>query len=186
MMTTELIIKALQNAYHTQQPADGLIFHSDLGNQYTSEAFKKMIDEFGMTQSFIYKGSRYDNDCIESFYANLKKNEVNHVQYIDEKSARIALFQYIESCTTVKEFTVVLVIKHRNKWRTTMLTQVDSLQIYLLHGFIWRGGHDSLLWRASNVFKLAGFPGIKIMPAEAPCQAMIISYKISFKERLKT
>jgi len=51
MKTTELIIKALQNAYHTQQPADGLIFHSDLGSQYTSDAFKKMIDEFGMTQS---------------------------------------------------------------------------------------------------------------------------------------
>jgi len=59
--------------------------------------------------------------------------------------------------TTVKEFTVVSVIKHCNKWRTTMLTQVDSLQMYLLHCFIWRGGYDSLLWSASNVFKLAGF-----------------------------
>src|SRR5699024_8466153 len=44
MMTTELVIKALQNAYHTQQPAKGLIFHSDLGSQYTSDAFQKVID----------------------------------------------------------------------------------------------------------------------------------------------
>lgn len=96
MMTTELVIKALQNAYHTQQPAKGLIFHSDLGSQYTSDAFQKVIDRYGMTQSFSYKGSPYDNACIESFHAILKKEEVNHVRYIDEKSARMSLFQYIE------------------------------------------------------------------------------------------
>src|SRR5699024_9462474 len=66
MMTTEFVIKALQNAYHTQQPAKGLIFHSDLGSQYTSDAFQKVIDRYGMTQSFSYKGSPYDNACIES------------------------------------------------------------------------------------------------------------------------
>src|SRR5690625_7516204 len=36
-MTTELVTKALENAYHTQQPNEGLIFHSDLGTQYRSE-----------------------------------------------------------------------------------------------------------------------------------------------------
>jgi len=30
-MTTELIIKALKKAYHTQQPIEGLVFYSDLG-----------------------------------------------------------------------------------------------------------------------------------------------------------
>lgn len=54
-MTTELIIKALQNAHHSHQPAEGLIFHSDLGSQYTSDTFKKVIDKYGMTQSFGYK-----------------------------------------------------------------------------------------------------------------------------------
>jgi len=38
-MTTEIIIKALNNAHETQKPGDNLIFHSDLGTQYTSEAF---------------------------------------------------------------------------------------------------------------------------------------------------
>lgn len=95
-MTTELIIKALKNAYHTQQPAKGLIFHSDLGSQYTSDEFKEVINQFSMIHSFSYKGSPYDNACIESFHAILKKEEVNHIQYIDEKTARMALFQYIE------------------------------------------------------------------------------------------
>lgn len=32
----------------------------------------------------------------ESFHAILKKEEVNHVQYFDYTSAKLALFQYIE------------------------------------------------------------------------------------------
>jgi len=92
-MTTELITKAFENAYHTQQPGKGLIFHSDLGTQYTSDEFTNVIDTYNMIHSFIYKGSPYDNACIESFHATLKKEEVNHIQY---KSTKSPLFQYIE------------------------------------------------------------------------------------------
>lgn len=95
-MTTDLIIKALENAYHAQKPDEGLIFHSDLGTQYTSTEFAEVTKKFKMTHSFSYKGSPYDNACIESFHAILKKEEVNHVQYLDHKSAELALFQYIE------------------------------------------------------------------------------------------
>jgi len=95
--TTELVIKALENAYYTQQPNEGLIFHSDLGTQYTSDEFAKVIDTYKMIQSFSHKGSPYDNACIESFHATLKKEEVNHVQYIDYKTAKLAMFQYIEA-----------------------------------------------------------------------------------------
>src|SRR5690625_3826248 len=95
-MTTELITKALENAYYTQKPDEELIFHSDLGTQYTSDEFAKVIQKFNMTHSFSYKGNPYDNACIESFHAVLKKEEVNHVQYIDYKSAKLAIFRYIE------------------------------------------------------------------------------------------
>ena len=95
-MTTELIIKALNNAHEAQKPGDDLIFHSDLGTQYTSEAFGQVIQSYNMIHSFSYKGSPYDNACIESFHAILKKEEVNHVQYFDFHSAKLAMFQYIE------------------------------------------------------------------------------------------
>lgn len=49
-----------------------------------------------MTHSFSYKGSPYDNACIESFHAILKKEEVNHVRYLDFGLGQLALFQYIE------------------------------------------------------------------------------------------
>ena len=95
-MTTDLITKALDNAYYSQKPAKGLIFHSDLGTQYTSDEFAKTIEKYDMIHSFSNKGSPYDNACIESFHAILKKEEVNHVQYIDYESAKVALFKFIE------------------------------------------------------------------------------------------
>lgn len=95
-MTTELFVKALNNAWQTQKPGKGLIFHTDLGSQYTSDEFAKHIDPLHIVQSFSHKGCPYDNACIESFHAILKKEEVNHVQYFDYESAKLALFKYIE------------------------------------------------------------------------------------------
>lgn len=95
-MTTDLVIQALANACKTQQPGGGLILHTDLGTQYTSDEFEQHVKSHGMTQSFSRKGCPYDNACIEAFHAILKKEEVNHVQYLDYHSAKIAIFRFIE------------------------------------------------------------------------------------------
>lgn len=95
-MTTDLVIHALKNAYETQAPKKGVILHTDLGSQYTSEDFMAYVQSKGMKQSFSRKGCPYDNACIESFHAILKKEEIHHVHYIDYNSAKVALFQYIE------------------------------------------------------------------------------------------
>lgn len=49
-----------------------------------------------MKQSFSRKGCPYDNACIESFHAILKKEEIHHVKYLDFQEAKWTLFQYIE------------------------------------------------------------------------------------------
>ena len=95
-MTTDLVETALKNAYETQRPEKGLILHSDLGSQYTSDAFAERVKSYHMVQSFNRKGCPYDNACMESFHAILKKEEVNHATYLDFESARIALFKFIE------------------------------------------------------------------------------------------
>lgn len=61
-----------------------------------NDAFTEKIQDYKMTHSFSHKGSPYDNACIESFHAILKKEEANHVQYLDFNSARIELFKYID------------------------------------------------------------------------------------------
>lgn len=51
---------------------------------YTSFAFKEYIDSTKIiTHSFSGKGCPYDNACIESFHASLKKEEVHLVHYFD-------------------------------------------------------------------------------------------------------
>lgn len=95
-MDTNLIIAALKNAYETQRPNGSVIFHSDLGTQYTSEAFIEQLKRYDITASYSGKGCPYDNACIASFHSILKKEEVNRVTYYDFAAARLALFKYIE------------------------------------------------------------------------------------------
>ncbi|MET1929292.1 DDE-type integrase/transposase/recombinase, partial [Enterococcus faecium] len=59
-----------------QTPSENLIIHSDLGSQYTSEAYEAKLNELNIRHSFSRKGCPYDNAGIESFHASLKKEEV--------------------------------------------------------------------------------------------------------------
>ena len=76
-MTDDLVIKALKRAYYNQNPHkdNKLIFHSDLGSQYTSTDLKDLCKEFSIVQSFSKKGCPYDNACIESFHSSIKKED---------------------------------------------------------------------------------------------------------------
>ena len=96
LMTTDLVLTALKNAYSSQNPPDGVIFHSDLGSEYTSIEVKETCKDLKIVQSFSKKGCSYDNACIESFHAILKKEEVYRTNYYDYYTARIALFRFIE------------------------------------------------------------------------------------------
>lgn len=95
---TNLALQAVKNAIKIQKPVNPLILHSDLGSQYTSLDFKKhILNTKIITHSFSGKGCPYDNACIESFHASLKKEEVNQVHYFDFNAARLAIFEYIEA-----------------------------------------------------------------------------------------
>lgn len=97
-MTNDLVTKALKNAYYNQSPDKNkkLIFHSDLGSQYTSNDLKKLCKKFNITQSFSKKGCPYDNACIESFHSSIKKEEIYRNTYRTFEEANIAIFKYIE------------------------------------------------------------------------------------------
>lgn len=95
---TTLALQAVKNAIKLQKPTKPLILHSDLGCQYTISAFKEYINSIKIiTHSFSGKGCPYDNVCIESFHASLKKEEVHLVNYFDYDAARLTIFEYIEA-----------------------------------------------------------------------------------------
>ena len=97
-MTNDLFVKALKNAYYNQNPDKNkhIIFHTDLGSQYTSNDLKELCKEFNIIQSFSKKGCPYDNACIESFHSSIKKEEIYRNTYRTFEEANIAIFKYIE------------------------------------------------------------------------------------------
>ena len=77
-MTNDLVVKALKNAYYSQNPNKdkSLILHSDLGSQYTSNYLKELFRKFNILQSFSKKGCPYDTAYIESFHSSIRKEKI--------------------------------------------------------------------------------------------------------------
>lgn len=96
-MTAELAVQAVKNACLNVKDTKGIILHSDLGSQYTSQMFEDYLSNRGLVHSFSRKGNPYDNACIESLHSVLKKEEVYLHTYQDFREARRAIFEYIES-----------------------------------------------------------------------------------------
>jgi len=96
-MTAELALEAVKNACLNVKSTDGIILHSDLESQYTSQLFESHLSNAEIQHSFSRKGDSYDNACIESFHSVLKKEEIYLHTYQDLKEARRAIFEYIES-----------------------------------------------------------------------------------------
>lgn len=96
-MTADLAVQAVKNACLNVKETKGIMLHSDLGSQYTSQAFEGYLTAKEMLHSFSRKGNPYDNACIESFHSVLKKEEIYLHTYQDFKEADRAIFEYIES-----------------------------------------------------------------------------------------
>ena len=96
-MTANLVIDAFVKAKSERNITENMIFHSDLGSQYTSNEYEKLLTENKVRHSYSKKGYPYDNASMESFNAILKKEEVNVNTYETFKEAKLAIFEFIES-----------------------------------------------------------------------------------------
>lgn len=67
----DLVFKTFNLAVQ-ENPDASPLFHSDRGFQYTSKAFRKMLDEAGCTQSMSRVGRCLDNAPMEGFWGTLK------------------------------------------------------------------------------------------------------------------
>ena len=75
---------------------DGLIFHSDRGNRYSSKKYRNMLAENGITPSMSAPGCPYDNSCVESFFASLKKELTYQKKYDNIEDVKKDIYRYIE------------------------------------------------------------------------------------------
>jgi transposase InsO family protein len=95
-MDLNLVLKTLNRAIDLYKDLEGLIIHSDLGSQYTSNEYEDRLKSLNISHSFSKKGCPYDNAGIESFHSIIKKEEVYQTKYYSFPQAKIALFKYIE------------------------------------------------------------------------------------------
>jgi putative transposase len=91
-----LIERAFQMALLGRQPPAGVLFHSDRGSQYTSDAYRVLLADVGATVSMSRTGNCYDNAVTESFFGTLKGECVERFSFQTRGQARQTIFEYVE------------------------------------------------------------------------------------------
>lgn len=95
-MKAELVNDALLMAVWKRKPGKGLIWHTDRGSQYASEAHRKVCKQHRILQSMSRKGDCWDNAVSESFFHTLKTELTHHHRFKTREEAKQAIFEYIE------------------------------------------------------------------------------------------
>jgi putative transposase len=87
---------ALHLALARRRPKAGLLHHSDRGCQYTSRAYRLLLEQSGMIVSLSRKGNCWGNAAMESFFGTLKEECVYRSTYQSHEQARQSIFEYLE------------------------------------------------------------------------------------------
>ena len=93
--STQLTKSTFKLTYESRRPDENLIFHTDNGSNYTSKTFRDYLKKLGVTQSFSRPHIPYDNSVMESFFANMKREELYRAKYRSEKEFRKAVKEYM-------------------------------------------------------------------------------------------
>jgi putative transposase len=95
-LTADLATDALTMALWRRKPAKGLLHHSDRGVQYASTDYQRALGDAGIGCSMSRKGNCWDNACVESFFATLKKELIHDTRYATREDAKQDVFEWIE------------------------------------------------------------------------------------------
>ena len=95
-LETGLVLRALDMAMRKLGPDVEVIFHSDRGSQYASQAYRDFLKNRGIRPSMSRRGNCYDNAYVESWFGSLKKEWIYRKVYSTEEELRALVFEYIE------------------------------------------------------------------------------------------
>lgn len=94
-LETEYVIMAIRKALFRNSGVRPRIMHTDRGVQYTSDAYKEF--NRGTELSYSGKGNPWDNACIESFHALIKREWLNRYDIKGYDHAYTLIFEYIDA-----------------------------------------------------------------------------------------
>lgn len=95
-LETSLVLNALDSAMKKVGADAEVVFHSDRGSQYASEAYRNFMNNKNIKPSMSRKGNCYDNAYVESWFSSLKKEWIYRHHYSTEQELRSLVFEYIE------------------------------------------------------------------------------------------
>lgn len=89
-LTSTIVIDALRMAWFKRHPGKhaGVLFHSDRGSQYASQAFKDALKEYGITSSMSRRGNCWDNACSETLFGSLKVERLHGQSFVTRRQAK--------------------------------------------------------------------------------------------------
>lgn len=93
---SELTTRTLRLAVEKRKTQSGVVFHSDQGCQYTSEAYQSALRAHGIEASMSRAGNCLDNAVTERFFRSLKSERVNYCKYKTHEQAIVDIIDYIE------------------------------------------------------------------------------------------
>ena len=94
------VIEAIKKAKARRNTDLPLIIHSDRGSQYVSRAYQEATTK--MQRSYSKKAFPWDNACIESFHALIKREWLNRFKIRNYHQAYRLVFEYIEAFYNTK------------------------------------------------------------------------------------
>ena len=89
------VIDTINKAKKNRRLVNPVIIHSDRGSQYVSKEYRKAASK--MILSYSKKAYPWDNACIESFHAIIKREWINRFRINNYRHAYILVFEYIET-----------------------------------------------------------------------------------------
>lgn len=89
------VLEAVEKAKEQRQVTEPLIIHSDRGIQYTCRAYEEATE--GISRSYSAKACPWDNACIESFHALIKREWLGRFRITDYSHVGRLVFEYIEA-----------------------------------------------------------------------------------------
>ena len=93
--TVNLVLSTIRAAKRKEKVTAELQLHSDQGFQYTSQAYFKLTQFYGITPSMSRRGNPYDNALAENFFSILKTECIHRVKLQSFTEARRLIDEYI-------------------------------------------------------------------------------------------
>ena len=90
-----LVLSTLKEAKKKEKVTTELQLHSDQGFQYTSQAYYRLTQSYGIIPSMSRRGNPYDNALAENFFSILKTECIYRAKLQTYEEARLLIGEYI-------------------------------------------------------------------------------------------